>query len=178
MPAKIGDRKIAKACLEASKNYSVPLPRGVVDSDSDGVCRFVYFDKKNGVVYKVDQDPDGQFDNKRELQNARYLWKKYPEGKIGTHLKLPIVSGYTFGNDLVIAMTYVKGRTGDRCGVNKWRKSRPGRRALEQLKFLDMHGGNYIVEDKVNVVWPVDLGSPFDRECPSTSMRTDERDYY
>lgn len=170
--AKVGTRatalKIYKHFLEHSNGdgYASPrLPKGISGSDEGGL-RQVFFDKNNGVVYKVDFEWTIKYEetyaNRMELNNARYLRKKYPDGIVGEHVRIPACSGYTFDGRLVVAMEYVRGRIGmeifyDRPRV--WKRIEPARKELFKLGFRDMHSNNWIV-DKEDKIWPIDLGSP------------------
>jgi hypothetical protein len=80
------------------------------------------------------------------------------DGFVTPHFRVPKVSGFRFGADLVVAMETVK-------GVCKYTQNGAvkGRLDLYHIgRFTDMHGGNYFVDG--SVVVPVDMASPRGRK--------------
>lgn len=155
----IGSRKVAKEIYDFIKSDK-RLPPDKWRSIGSGSFRSVYLHVPTQVVYKVDDYMyDQGYTNKRELHNARVLRKMSQDGFIGKKCRIPKVSGYKFGDDIVLAMEHIKGEPGPNF-VSSSKRAAEGRRTLHQVgRFEDMHEYNYLVE-KGAVVVPVDMGSP------------------
>lgn len=124
-----------------------------------GAFRTCWLHVASNVVYKVQHaDWSADHTNAVELRNARNLLRRCMSNDqwINPHVRIPLTSGFHVGRckELVVAMQYVKGRSGMDTYV-----SNSARQALFSLSFGDMHPFNYIV-DADGTVWPVDMGSP------------------
>lgn len=155
--ARIGTRAHAREILEWSFNMTRRMPSGWEKAGS-GSFRSVYLHKATSVVYKIqDYDMRG-YANKSELRAVKRLRSGTNDGWLTPHLRIPNATGYTFGDDLVLAMEYVEGKS-----MPVWNGSseaEEGRTALLFIgRFDDMHGHNFKIQDDGTVV-PIDLASP------------------
>jgi hypothetical protein len=169
MGARIGSRKTAREFQDIAYGFD-----NVVDNpdwqELGGGCRIVWLHHPSAVVYKADFEGGGYegYDNPVELKNARALLRRTDARQmLNRHIGIPLTSGFTFGYNVIVAMQYVIGEL----GYNK-KASPPAQKALFNLGFADMHGHNYIVDDK-DVIWPIDLASA--RRSRDTYCMPDKR---
>lgn len=149
----IGSRKQARYALMMSIEGRVFDDWKMIGSGSFRTC---YLHKPSGVVYKVESDfREEGYDNWSELKNARKLLRKCIDNDqwLDEYIRIPKVSGYRIGDELVIAMQYIAGDIGaDATNTSALR-------ALYNIGFQDMHAANFISDDEGSL-WPIDLASP------------------
>lgn len=129
----------------------------------NGSYRVVYLHIDTNVVYKVEvRLADGEgYDSATEVRHAQRLRRGSDNGRIASHLRIPVTSGFRIGEYMVVAMEAVRGAMLD--GYSG--KHVKGRVQLLELgKFEDMHCYNYIVE-RGGVVVPIDMASPRVRDA-------------
>lgn len=154
MPAVIGTRAVAEAALFAYRaNVYNTEPWRLLGS---GSIRYAILHTPTNVVYKVEHRDTTvawtDYSNRVELQNGRRLRRMaYPDGWWSTRVRIPRVSGFRFGTDLVVAMEYVK-------HTPSLKVSRMTHTELWTTGISDMHSNNWAV-DAEGTVWPIDLGS-------------------
>lgn len=168
--ARIGTRALAREILEWSFDTTRRMPSGWEKAGS-GSFRSVYLHKPTNVVYKVQDYTMRGYANKSELRTIKRLRSGTNDGWLTPHLRIPNATGYTFGDDVVLAMEYVEGRS-----MPVWDgtdNAEEGRTALLFIgRFADMHGHNFKIQDDGTVI-PIDLASP--RQAKNRLARADWR---
>lgn len=162
MAALIGTRSRARSIQKWFNDhrdnwYDAIPPKGWKKVGSGGT-RIVYLHEESGVVYKVCSYRHEDYDNHAELENARSLYRRVRNNDQwwGAYVRIPKTSGFSFEDNLVVAMEYIEGLMGYQSPDNS---SQRAREELHSVGFSDMHGKNYIV-DKDGTHWPIDMGSP------------------
>lgn len=155
----IGSRRMAKQAQEVHDHNYHNGNTGSEDWEcvGGGSFRTVYLHKPTGVCYKVDTGYDQPgYGNTHEVRNAQRLLRRCKNNDqwLNEFVRIPKVSGYSFSTGVVVAMEFIAGTIGRKATTTE-----PARKALHSLKFSDMHGENFIV-DESGTIWPVDLASP------------------
>lgn len=158
--ARIGNRKHAQFILDNFRaGHATPDGWRVLGS---GSYRIAFLHEESDVVYKVDRYAssykDG-YESNVEVRHARSLWKQSGgTGILGTRFRVPKVSAFKFGEQVVVAMEAIKGvlmadsEDKSLCPEGRLELYRIGR-------FGDMHDYNYFIDNDGYAV-PVDMASP------------------
>ncbi len=155
--ALIGTRTLAAQILLHRRNGGGDLDGWKVAGG--GGFRTAYLHLATQVIYKVQgcSDPTDEYGSHYEVRHAQTLYRRSNNGILGTRVRIPKTSGFTIGDDYVVAMEYIQGR---QLGWGPSTEAAEGRWELFTLcGFHDMHQGNYVVEPSGHVV-PIDMGSP------------------
>lgn len=152
---------MGKALIGNRQHAAIAL-RGPLWDDEDWFCfsgggmRDVWLHRPSGVVYKTDgynsrnHYPD--YANRVELQNARYLRRLDFK-----NVYIPLVSGFRFDDELVIAMEYIESEPPSSAAA---RRAAVGE-LMRHTGLSDLHGGNWLLRGDFAV--PIDMGCPMYR---------------
>lgn len=157
--AHIGSRKHAAEIRNLYAAYGCNLESEDWKELGAGSFRVVFLHVPTNVVYKIscnEFSETSEYENMQEVRNARNLLRKCRNNDqwISAYVRIPKVSAFTFGDEVVVAMQYIAGILGYSATLAK-----AARESLYSLSFADMHGYNYIV-DGDGTIWPVDMASP------------------
>lgn len=158
--AHIGNRAHAQEILNYCRdNNAGSLPDGWSHVGS-GCFRTAYRHDATGVVYKVDHSyrggrGDGAYCSRNEVRNAQRLIKR-TGGFIGKFVRIPKVSGFKFGKELVVAMEAIVGTLF--ADLEEFERNAYHLACLElyNVGFEDMHNRNFFLDSEGYLV-PVDM---------------------
>ena len=135
----------AKAVKAHAEGTSPTPPRGTLRNSHQGIERFVYIDKRNGWVFKVERPRMAGCGTNKKEYDAYLRGKDLPLFNGDSKFRLPVT---TMVED-VIVQEYIKGRMP---GYDEWDKLNYKYAIETALKIGDVHYQN-VIEAEAGKFW-------------------------